>query len=71
MMKTLLKGAAAFVAGVGCGTALASVASLRPTMPPSMRNPGIWTVSDEDSTVYIFGTVHILPPEFDWRERRH
>lgn len=29
-------------------------------------NPPLWSISDEDSTVYLFGTVHILPPELDW-----
>ncbi len=67
MLKKLLKGAAAFVAGVGCGTALASVAVAQTDYAAIDANPGIWTVSDEDSTVYIFGTVHILPPELDWQ----
>lgn len=30
-------------------------------------NPALWSISDEDSTVYLFGTVHILPPELDWQ----
>lgn len=29
-------------------------------------DPALWVLSDEDSTVYLFGTVHILPPELDW-----
>ncbi len=29
--------------------------------------PAIWRVADEDSTVWIFGSVHALPPEIDWR----
>ncbi|MCR9128914.1 MAG: TraB/GumN family protein [Alphaproteobacteria bacterium] len=30
-------------------------------------SPALWSISDEDSTVYLFGTVHILPPQLDWR----
>ena len=30
-------------------------------------DPALWSISDEDSTVYLFGTVHILPPELEWR----
>lgn len=30
-------------------------------------DPALWVVSDEDSTVYLFGTVHILPPELEWK----
>jgi uncharacterized protein len=29
--------------------------------------PALWTLSDEDTTLYIFGTVHLLRPELDWR----
>jgi len=29
--------------------------------------PALWTLSDEDTTVYIFGTVHLLKPELEWR----
>jgi uncharacterized protein YbaP (TraB family) len=67
MLKTFLKGAAAFVAGIGCGTVLASVATAQTDYAAIEANPGVWSISDEDSTVYIFGTVHILPPELDWQ----
>lgn len=30
-------------------------------------NPAMWTLSDEDTTIHIFGTVHILRPDIDWR----
>jgi uncharacterized protein YbaP (TraB family) len=30
-------------------------------------HPAIWKISDADTTVYIFGTVHSLPPGFRWR----
>ena len=29
--------------------------------------PAIWQLSDDDSEVYLFGTVHILPPDMEWR----
>ena len=29
-------------------------------------NPAIWKLADEDTNVYIFGTVHILPKAVDW-----
>ncbi len=28
--------------------------------------PALWRVADEDTTVYLFGTVHILPKGVDW-----
>lgn len=29
--------------------------------------PAIWKIADADTTIYIFGTVHSLPPGFRWR----
>ncbi len=29
--------------------------------------PGIWLLEDEDTKIYLFGTVHILPPGLKWR----
>lgn len=34
---------------------------------PPLGAPALWTVSDEDTTVHLFGTVHILKPETEWR----
>ncbi len=28
--------------------------------------PALWSVSDEDTTIYLFGTVHALPKELEW-----
>jgi uncharacterized protein len=28
--------------------------------------PAMWKVADEDTTIYLFGTVHILPKEVEW-----
>lgn len=30
-------------------------------------DPAIWELSDEDTTIYLFGTFHALPTEFRWR----
>lgn len=29
-------------------------------------SPALWTLSDEDTTIHILGTVHLLRPELDW-----
>ena len=29
--------------------------------------PAIWEVSDSDSKVWLFGSVHVLPPAIAWR----
>lgn len=28
--------------------------------------PALWKVSDADTTVWLFGTIHVLPPELHW-----
>ncbi len=29
--------------------------------------PALWVVKDADTTIYLFGTVHLLPTDTDWR----
>ncbi|RZF66338.1 TraB/GumN family protein [Sphingomonas populi] len=31
-------------------------------------HPAIWRIGDRDTTIYLFGTVHVLPPGFAWRD---
>ena len=38
----------------------ANVAAETPT------GPALWSVSDEDTTIYLLGTVHLLRPETEW-----
>lgn len=30
------------------------------------NGPALWAVSDEDTTIYLFGTIHILPRNVSW-----
>lgn len=30
-------------------------------------NPALWKMADDDTTIYLFGTVHLLPPELKWQ----
>lgn len=43
-------------------------AAAEPSPPPAVRiaTPALWKVADEDTTIYIFGTVHVLPKGIDW-----
>jgi uncharacterized protein YbaP (TraB family) len=34
---------------------------------PATANPALWRTGDADTTVYLFGTVHVLPPDLEWR----
>jgi uncharacterized protein YbaP (TraB family) len=33
-------------------------------------DPAIWLVQDEDTRIYLFGTIHRLPEDFRWRSPR-
>lgn len=46
---------------------LACILILTALVVPAGADPAIWHLTDEDSDIYIFGTVHILPPELEWR----
>lgn len=35
-------------------------------LPSGPDGPALWKVSDEDTTIYLFGTVHVLPKELVW-----
>lgn len=34
--------------------------------PVEHHGPALWKVADEDTTIYLFGTVHALPTDVDW-----
>jgi len=34
---------------------------------PALAEPSLWVIKDKDSTIYLFGTVHVLRPETQWR----
>lgn len=49
------------------------------TAPPSARpqteaqqppRPAIWLIEDEDTKIYLFGTVHVFPASLNWRSAR-
>ncbi len=33
----------------------------------SATGPALWKLSDQDTTIYLFGTVHILHKDIDWK----
>ncbi len=37
---------------------------------PAAAEPALWVIKDQDSTIYLFGTVHVLKPATQWRSPR-
>lgn len=33
---------------------------------PRIATPALWKLSDKDTTIYLFGTIHLLPKGIDW-----
>lgn len=62
MLKNLLRRClAVFGLPVLLGAAPAPQAA-----PPAAR-PALWKVSDPDTTIYLFGTIHLLPAKYQWQ----
>lgn len=40
--------------------------ALTPAAVEAPPKPAIWKITDADTTVYLFGTVHVLPPNLTW-----
>lgn len=82
MLRVALKFASAALALIAIGApagllaqetpseAPASVQALDPVpvQPPAAvdADPALWVVKDADTTIYLFGTVHILKPGLSW-----
>jgi uncharacterized protein YbaP (TraB family) len=48
--------------------ALASCTTPAATQTPGKETgPAMWVVSDPDTTIYLFGTIHLLPRDSSWR----
>lgn len=37
------------------------------TEPQPEPRPALWLLADDDTRIYMFGTIHVLPPGFRWR----
>jgi uncharacterized protein len=44
-----------------------SAAQAAPAPAAHAARPALWAVSDADTTVYLFGTIHLLPSNYKWR----
>lgn len=35
---------------------------------PALAQPALWMVKDADTTIYLFGTVHLMPSDASWHD---
>lgn len=52
------------LAALGFATAALSAPAAAET-----ARPALWAVSDPDTTIYLFGTIHLLPEGYEWRTK--
>ena len=45
----------------------ATLCAAAPAAQPATAGPALWKVADDDTTIYLFGTIHLLPKETRWR----
>ncbi|MFL6736907.1 MAG: TraB/GumN family protein [Sphingomonas sp.] len=46
---------------------LAALAVAAPAQGKLSARPALWEVADADTTIYLFGTIHLLPENVQWR----
>ncbi|WP_397577196.1 TraB/GumN family protein [Sphingorhabdus sp.] len=69
-MRLRLKSVLAATATCALAWAIPAAAQTTPTEAPAVTvkdvDPALWVVKDEDTTVYLFGSVHLLKPGLGW-----
>ena len=65
MLKSLLRRVTAVL-----GLSILALGTPAEAKAPSAARPALWEVSDADTTVYLFGTIHLLPKDYRWRTAR-
>lgn len=59
---------------IACLAVLPTAAGASRAAPQAVEThaagPALWVIRDADSTVYLFGTVHMLRPETEWQAPR-
>jgi len=48
------------------GLATFSIGAAPAPAPQPVAHPALWEVSDPDTTIYLFGTIHLLPNGYQW-----
>src|SRR4051794_21545566 len=51
-------------------TAILTLVSTNAEAKETVAKPALWEVSDPDTTIYLFGTIHLLPAQYQWRSAK-
>ena len=64
----LRRGALLAAALLGCWQPATACAAEAPAT--ATPRPAIWLIEDEDTKIYLFGTIHVFPASLQWRSAR-
>jgi uncharacterized protein YbaP (TraB family) len=65
--RRLIAGLVAFFALLAAPLAAPqAIGAQTPPAAPVRAKPALWVVKDKDTTIYLFGTIHLLRPGVDW-----
>jgi uncharacterized protein YbaP (TraB family) len=53
-----------------CAPLAAALALSAAPSAAAPARPALWAVADADTTIYLFGTIHLLPQDYKWRTAR-
>ncbi len=66
MLGRVLNGVRRAIGGLGL-ISVAACTTAQEAVQAAGPKPGLWKVADADTTVYLFGTIHMLPEGLEWR----
>jgi uncharacterized protein len=69
LLLTALTGATLLLSSfgaIGSDHARAAESSPSPAVATVNADPALWVIKDEDTTIYLFGTVHVLKEHIKW-----
>lgn len=66
MSKLMLRAVAAFSTALAAPHAIAQTPPSAVVAPARVAKPALWVVRDADTTIYLFGTIHIMKPGTKW-----
>ncbi len=58
------------LAGASASCAQAETPETAAQAEDAIPGPALWKLGDEDTTIYLFGTVHALPSTLEWYDER-
>lgn len=63
-LRRLARVAGAVTLGLLAAGCLGAAETAKTATAPA---PAVWRLQDADSEIWLFGTVHVLPPDLDWK----